>query len=96
MRIESKAVRKDGTRLFLDVFVVPMTYAGQPHVLYIGRDITERKAAEERLRASEEQYRAIFNAIDEALVLRDADFRIVDVNRAYEVMSGFARRGAGE
>ena len=43
------------------------------------------------LRASEEQYRAIFNAIDDALVLRDADFRIVDVNRAYEAMSGYAR-----
>jgi PAS domain S-box-containing protein len=91
VRVESKAMRKDGTRLFLDVFVVPMTYAGRPHVLYIGRDITERKAAEELLRASEEQYREIFNATDEALVLRDAEFRIVDVNRAYEVMSGFAR-----
>jgi PAS domain S-box-containing protein len=91
MRIESKAMRKDGSRIFLDVFAVPMVYAGKPHVLYIGRDITERKAAEERLLASEEQYREIFNATDEALVLRDADFRIVDVNRAYETMSGYTR-----
>ena len=43
------------------------------------------------LRASEEQYRAIFNAAADALVLRDADFRIVDVNPAYEAMSGFTR-----
>jgi PAS domain S-box-containing protein len=51
----------------------------------------ERRRAEEVLRASEEQYRAIFNATDEPVVLRDAGFRIVDVNRAYETMSGYSR-----
>ena len=89
--VETRAMRKDGTRLYLDVYAVPMTYANQPHVLYVGRDITERRASEQRLRANEEQYREIFNATDEALVLRDADFRIVDVNRAYELMSGYTR-----
>ncbi|HSJ98510.1 MAG TPA: response regulator, partial [Myxococcota bacterium] len=50
--------------------------------------------AEEALRASEEQYRAIFNATADALVLRDADFRIVDVNQAYERVSGISRAEA--
>jgi PAS domain-containing protein len=39
---------------------------------------------------SEEQYRAIFNAVADSLVLRDADFRVVDVNPA-----GPARRRSG-
>jgi PAS domain S-box-containing protein len=91
VHIETPAIRRDGSGFLLEVYAVPMTYEGRPHVLYIGRDITERKAQEERLRSSEEQYRAIFNAIDEALVLRNADFRIVDVNRAYETMSGNTR-----
>ena len=91
VQLETDALRKDGSRFRIEVHAVPMAYKGKPHVLYIGRDITERKAQEERLRASEEQYRAIFNAIDEALVLRDAEFRIVDVNRAYEAMSGYTR-----
>jgi PAS domain-containing protein len=39
------------------------------------REITERKSAVEALRASEEQYRAIFNATADSLVLRDAEFR---------------------
>jgi PAS domain S-box-containing protein len=91
VRLESAAMRKDGTRFHLEVSVVPMTYGGRPHALYIGRDITARKSAEEVLRASEEQYRAIFNADADALVLRDANFRIVDVNPAYEQMSGYTR-----
>jgi PAS domain S-box-containing protein len=66
-------------------------HQGRPHVLYIGRDISARKSEEELLRASEEQYRAIFNAAADALVLRDPDARIVDVNRAFLEISGFTR-----
>jgi PAS domain S-box-containing protein len=62
-----------------------------PHVLYIGRDISERKRAEGALRASEEQYRAIFNAATDALVLRDAEARVVDVNPAFLKISGYTR-----
>ncbi|HEX9184911.1 MAG TPA: PAS domain S-box protein, partial [Burkholderiales bacterium] len=91
VRVEGKAMRKDGSLLDCEVHGVPMSYGGKPHVLYIGRDITARKAAEEALRGSEEQYRAIFAASADALVLRDADFRIVDVNPAYEAMSGKRR-----
>jgi PAS domain S-box-containing protein len=88
---ETEAVRKDGTRFPIEVRGVPLQYRGQPHVFVIARDITERKRVEEALRSSEEQYRAIFNAAADALVLRDADFRIVDVNPAYEAMSGYSR-----
>ena len=33
---------------------------------------------------SEQRYRAIFNAAADSMVLRDAEFRVVDVNPAYE------------
>ena len=83
--------RKDGTRFDVEVRSVPIQYRGRPHVLAMARDITARRLADEALRASEEQYRAIFHATADALVLRDAEFRIVDVNPAYEAMSGYAR-----
>ena len=51
----------------------------------------EREHGEEALRANATQYRAMFDAWEDALVLRDADFRIVDVNATYEAMSGYAR-----
>ena len=56
-----------------------------------GATSRERKRAERALRDSEEQYRAIFNASADALVLRDADYRVVDVNPAYKTMSGYTR-----
>jgi PAS domain S-box-containing protein len=54
-------------------------------------DIDTRKRAEDSLRQSEEQYRSIFNAAADALVLRDAEARVVDVNPAFLQISGFTR-----
>ncbi|OAI52369.1 hypothetical protein AYO46_05580 [Betaproteobacteria bacterium SCGC AG-212-J23] len=88
---ESRARRKNGERFHIETRGVPIGYQGRPHVLYVGRDMTARYAAEKALRASEEQYRAVFNAVADALVLRDAEFRIVDVNRAYVAISGYSR-----
>ena len=88
---EARARRKDGSTFDIETRGVPILHQGRPHVLYIGRDITARKSEQELLRASEEQYRAIFNATADALVLRDASFRIVDVNPTYEAMSGYRR-----
>jgi PAS domain S-box-containing protein len=88
---ETTGIRKDGTRFDMETRGVAMTHQGRPHVLYIGRDISAKKTEEEMLRASEEQYRAIFNAAADALVLRDDRAKIVDVNRAFLEMSGFTR-----
>jgi PAS domain S-box-containing protein len=89
--LETVRVRKDGTQRDVELRGVPIQYRGAPHVLYVGRDISERKRAEEGLRSSEEQYRAIFNAAADALVLRDEEARIVDVNRAFLEISGYTR-----
>jgi PAS domain S-box-containing protein len=83
--------RRDGTTFPVEITANRLELDGREIVLATIRDITERKRAEQALRDSEEQYRAIFNASADALVLRDADFRIVDVNATYEAMSGYAR-----
>jgi len=49
--------RKDGSALELEVHGIPMQYQGQPHVLTIARDITEKKhSAEELARQRESLY----------------------------------------
>jgi PAS domain S-box-containing protein len=51
----------------------------------------ERKDAEEELRASEEQYRSIFNTSVDGMVMLDEQGRIVDANPAYVAMFGYER-----
>jgi PAS domain S-box-containing protein len=89
--LETQLLRRDGYRYELELRGVPILHRGQPHVLYVGRDITQAKRAERALRDSEEQYRAIFNASADALVLRDARYCAVEVNPAYTAVSGYTR-----
>ncbi|MDM0082721.1 PAS domain S-box protein [Variovorax sp. J31P179] len=91
VRLETELLRRDGERYDLELRGVPVLHRGEPHVLYIGRDMTQSKRAERALRNSEEQYRAIFNASADGLVVRDAGYRAVDVNPAYLAMSGYTR-----
>jgi PAS domain S-box-containing protein len=90
-RVELESLRRNGERFQADIRTIPVVHRGEPHVLAIVRDITERRRREEALRVSEEQYRAVFVASLDALVLRDEGFRIVDVNPSYERMSGYTR-----
>ena len=60
-------------------------------MLTIARDITERREREQALRASEEQYRAIFNASFDGMIIRTLEGEIVDVNPALESMYGYGR-----
>ena len=83
--------RADGTLFEIEVRYLPVHLGERRHALGIGRDISERLNQERALQRSEAQYRGIFNASADALVLRDAAFRIVDVNATYESMSGYSR-----
>ncbi len=65
-----------------------MTIGGQDRILALARDITDRKVAEEALRASEEQYRSMFNASIDGLALWNAAGEIVDTNPALWRMYG--------
>lgn len=57
---EGERRRKDGSRLYVSIVHVPVSLPGGEIAAYaIYRDITKRKQAEERLRATSEQLRAL-------------------------------------
>lgn len=56
-----------------------------------GRDITERKRNEERVRQQEERYRSIYEASPLAFVIWDKDCRITEWNKQAEIIFGWSR-----
>ena len=94
--VENRVVHRDGTvRIVHSQGDVTRDESGRPVRFFgVAQDITELRQAEQGLRASEEQYRSIFNAAQDAMVLRDADFRVVDVNHAWVAVTGVSREEA--
>src|SRR6516162_7236117 len=63
------AVRKDGTTFHTEGQVAVFPYQGKLHRVAAVRDITAQVQAEEQLHEREEQYRAIFEASLDMLVI---------------------------
>lgn len=59
------ALRKDGSEFQVDVSLGPMQSHGEPMVIAIVRDVTERQEAGRALRESEQRYRHLVRSIDE-------------------------------
>jgi diguanylate cyclase (GGDEF)-like protein/PAS domain S-box-containing protein len=62
---------------------------GQPYVLVVGTDMTEEREAEVRLRASEERFRAVSEAAQDAIIMADQNGKVVYWNRAAERTLGY-------
>ena len=82
-------VRKDGTSFPVEVNGTTFTYRGKPHILGIVRDITERVEAYKLLRMKDDQYRAIFEATSDGLVIADLDGNVKEVNPAFASALGY-------
>lgn len=94
IRREIEFRRKDGSP-FYAVINATLQFDASGRPAYLDgtiEDITTRKAAEDRLRQSEEKFAGIFRLSPDAIVLFELDTqRIQDVNDAFVDLFGFSR-----
>ena len=88
--LEFRAVRKNGSIIWLEAFASLIEYMGQPAVQGMFLDIDERKKAGEILRESEQRYRELANSLPDIVFESDTTGKVVFVNdRAIEI-SGYS------
>ncbi|MBE0556683.1 MAG: PAS domain S-box protein, partial [Proteobacteria bacterium] len=90
---EYHLVMKDGTRLLAEVNGdVLTTEAGDPYgMVYIIRDISDRKRAEQALRESESKYRLLTDKMADIVWMADMELRTLYVTPSIERVLGFTQ-----
>jgi len=89
--VELTGLRKDGSAFAMEIDSLPVKFQGRDTRRVRCRDITERKRAEEELRASEENYRRLIEQAGDGIFLLGGDGRFVAVNPAICRMLGYTR-----
>ncbi|WP_224961435.1 PAS domain S-box protein [Geomonas subterranea] len=84
---------EDGRNRYEDISVHPIgeLEQGGRRVLFVARDITVRRTAQERLEESEARYRAIFEDTGTAMAIILPDGTLQMVNRGFEAVTGLSR-----
>jgi len=91
-RYELEIITKDGRRLQLEVSTRLIYKDAKPVAVQgIGRDITERKRAEEALRASETRFRELANSLPETVYEADEAGNVTFVNRRGFELFGYSQ-----
>jgi PAS domain S-box-containing protein len=72
-RVESTAMRRDGSEFPVELAITRIGSQEPPMFTGFIRDITERKQADEMLRASEERYRSLFESNPNPMWVFDAE-----------------------
>ncbi|MBI3902681.1 MAG: PAS domain S-box protein [Nitrosomonadales bacterium] len=83
--------RKDGSVFDVEVSGFPLELDGKPVLFNSSRDITKRKAAEDRLTSSEARLRAILDNVPYLIWLKDTEGRFIAVNKAFFKTTGLAK-----
>lgn len=84
---EMKMLRLDGAEVSVETTAVPFTYGGKPATQVWIRDVTRRKAIEDKLTSSESRYRQLVELSPDAIVVHSGG-KIIFLNPTAAKMVG--------
>ncbi|MEM9571313.1 MAG: PAS domain S-box protein [Pseudomonadota bacterium] len=88
-RIEVPATNKAGDELLVELAISPVEFGGNKFFSAYLRDITEAKAAQDQLRASEERFQSLFELSPDAIVVINGKGELLDANSLACQLSGY-------
>lgn len=88
--VETERVAKDGHLLKVRISMAPILDDDGQVAGGIGiyRDLSEQRATEEALRTTEQRYQSVVEALNEGLIMRGLDGRVLAFNRSAERLLG--------
>jgi len=90
--VEFRIATKRGDVRLVSWSAKTISTQGQQYLLAIGLDTTEAHAAQARLRESEQRFRAIFDSVNDGIIVLDAaTATFIDVNQRQCAMFGYTR-----
>ncbi|HEC78745.1 MAG TPA: PAS domain S-box protein [candidate division WOR-3 bacterium] len=86
---EFTIIRKDGSRVYVEIRTFPVKIRGKTYMLGIAHDITHRKLFEETLKESEKNYRELVEKASVAILINDIDGNIKYFNSKFAEIFGY-------
>jgi len=80
---------KDGNVRWAEIREIPFSWNGKPAVMGLLNDFTDRKRADEALKASEERFRTIIENARDAITVVDKNFNVIYESPSLAVVTGY-------
>ena len=87
--MELKAIRTDGSEIWISAVGVRTEYEGRLAALVSIRDITEQRKAEKALQESQRELQAVFDGVRDGIALFDVTGRLIGVNKRVLEVGGY-------